>query len=338
MARRSFLRVAGVIENMSAFTCEHGDVVRALRRGGGGQTLADEIGVELLGQVPIESAVAAGGDAGEPVVLDGTGPAADAFRAIAGHIVTETVPPVAMAGCSARLLDAVEAAALGPAAAPTDVAAPASVACPRGASVVHRRQRLVVRRRWAGPTSMRPSPSAAASAGSLVGGRTLRGPADASSAVACGSGSRFGRRRDHGQLPRSACASVAGRTHRLAMVSWSSCKGSCACGAGGDEEPRVEPPSFADRRDPVADVVDVIRREAQPFEGAQLDQPRSPAMHGGPVGQYRSSSAGSSKRTGWPSGWRSQQDAGLLEALPDGGDPVPAPRLRSRAAGWPHRR
>ena len=33
MARRSFLRVAGVIENMSAFTCEHGDDVRAVRHG-----------------------------------------------------------------------------------------------------------------------------------------------------------------------------------------------------------------------------------------------------------------------------------------------------------------
>jgi ATP-binding protein involved in chromosome partitioning len=118
MARRSFLRVAGVIENMSSFTCEHGDRY-ALFGEGGGRELADEVGVELLGQVPIEPAVAAGGDAGEPVVLSGTGPAAEAFRAIARTIVTETVPPVAMAGCSARLLDAVEAA-LGPVTAPTD--------------------------------------------------------------------------------------------------------------------------------------------------------------------------------------------------------------------------
>ena len=60
--------------------------------------------------MPIEPAVAAGGDAGVPVVLDGVGAAADAFRAIATTIVTETVPPVQMAGCSARLLDAVEQA------------------------------------------------------------------------------------------------------------------------------------------------------------------------------------------------------------------------------------
>jgi ATP-binding protein involved in chromosome partitioning len=115
MARRSFLRVAGVIENMSAFTCEHGTEY-PLFGSGGGQALADEVGVELLGQVPIEPSVAAAGDAGEPVVLGGAGPAAEAFRAIATRIVTETVPPVAMAGCSARLLEAVEQA-LGPVAA-----------------------------------------------------------------------------------------------------------------------------------------------------------------------------------------------------------------------------
>ena len=81
MARKSFLRVVGVIENMSAFTCEHGTTY-ALFGEGGGAELAADAGVPLLGQVPLEPAVAAGGDAGEPVAL-GDGPAADAFRAIA---------------------------------------------------------------------------------------------------------------------------------------------------------------------------------------------------------------------------------------------------------------
>jgi ATP-binding protein involved in chromosome partitioning len=101
MARRSFLRIAGVVENMSEFTCEHGTSY-ALFGKGGGQTLADEVGVPLLGSVPIEASVAAAGDEGQPVVIDGTGPAADALRAIAARIVNETVPPVQMAGCSAR--------------------------------------------------------------------------------------------------------------------------------------------------------------------------------------------------------------------------------------------
>ena len=109
MARRSFLRVCGVIENMSAFTCEHGQSY-ALFGEGGGQALADQIGVPLLGRVPIETAVSAGGDAGTPVSLDGVGPAADEFRAIARRLVEDIAPPANMAGCSARMLGLVAAA------------------------------------------------------------------------------------------------------------------------------------------------------------------------------------------------------------------------------------
>ncbi len=108
MARKSYLRVAGVIENMSAFTCDHGETY-ALFGEGGGQDLADSAGVPLLGRVPIEPAVSAGGDAGEPAVLTG-GPAADVFTAIAERIVTEAVPPAELAGCSARMLEAAVAA------------------------------------------------------------------------------------------------------------------------------------------------------------------------------------------------------------------------------------
>ncbi|MDP9464154.1 MAG: Mrp/NBP35 family ATP-binding protein, partial [Actinomycetota bacterium] len=109
MARRSFLRVCGVIENMSSFTCEHG-IEYPLFGTGGGQALADEIGVELLGRIPLEPAVAAGGDAGRPVVIDGTGLAAGEFRAIARKIIDEIAPPVNMDGCSARMLSMVAAA------------------------------------------------------------------------------------------------------------------------------------------------------------------------------------------------------------------------------------
>ena len=111
MARRSFLRIAGVIENMSAFTCEHGTSYELFGQGGG-QNLATEIGSELLGQIPIESSVAHGGDNGEPVAINGSGIAAEVFRDIAKKIISQTVPVAEMAGCSARLLESV-ALALG---------------------------------------------------------------------------------------------------------------------------------------------------------------------------------------------------------------------------------
>ncbi|MGH9133584.1 MAG: Mrp/NBP35 family ATP-binding protein [Ilumatobacteraceae bacterium] len=117
MARRSFLRVVGVIENMTSFTCDDGDEYALFGSGGGG-ALAASIGAPLLGQVPLEPAVGAGGDAGTPVSIDGDGPAAEVFRAIAARIIDEIAPPssgvaVDMTGCTARMLDAVEVA-LGP--------------------------------------------------------------------------------------------------------------------------------------------------------------------------------------------------------------------------------
>jgi ATP-binding protein involved in chromosome partitioning len=108
MARKSYLRVAGVIENMSAFECEHGTSY-PLFGTGGGEALAREAGVPLLGQVPLEPAVALGGDDGTPVAL-GEGRAADAFRTIAGVLVDDAIPLVDSAGCSARMLASVEAA------------------------------------------------------------------------------------------------------------------------------------------------------------------------------------------------------------------------------------
>jgi ATP-binding protein involved in chromosome partitioning len=108
MARKSFLRVAGVIENMSAFTCDHGESYPLFGEGGG-EALAADAGVPLLGRVPLEPGVSTGGDVGEPAVL-GHGPAAAEFRRIAELLVTEAVPPAAMAGCSARMLEAAVAA------------------------------------------------------------------------------------------------------------------------------------------------------------------------------------------------------------------------------------
>ena len=111
MARKGYLRVAGVIENMSAFVCEHGTSYPLFGEGGG-RRLAAQVGVPLLGSIPIDPAVAAGGDAGQPAAL-GEGAVAEAYRALADRVVTEAVPPVEMASCTARLMDTVEAA-LGP--------------------------------------------------------------------------------------------------------------------------------------------------------------------------------------------------------------------------------
>ena len=108
MARRGNLRIAGVIENMSDFTCEHGSSY-PLFGIGGGERLAAKLGVPLVGQLPLDPAVVAGGDAGTPVAA-GDGEAARRFAELAERIATELAPTGELAGCSARMLDAIEAA------------------------------------------------------------------------------------------------------------------------------------------------------------------------------------------------------------------------------------
>ena len=82
-ARRLKLSVRGVIENMSWFTGDDGKRYE-LFGAGGGATLAADLGVPLLGQVPLVNAVRLGGDEGRPVTaVDPAGETAQAFRSIA---------------------------------------------------------------------------------------------------------------------------------------------------------------------------------------------------------------------------------------------------------------
>jgi ATP-binding protein involved in chromosome partitioning len=109
MARRSYLRVVGVIENMSEFIDSVG-VAHALFGTGGGQRLADETGTPLLACLPIAPEVSSGGDEGEPASIAAPDSVVGkAFAALATKIVDEVLPPITMDGCSARMLKALEA-------------------------------------------------------------------------------------------------------------------------------------------------------------------------------------------------------------------------------------
>jgi ATP-binding protein involved in chromosome partitioning len=105
MARRGYLRVAGVVENMSSFTCEHGKSY-ALFGSGGGHRLASELGVPLVGSIPLHPDMAAAGDAGEPVAL-GDSDLGRVFDDLAREVAERIAPLVETAGCTARLLGAV---------------------------------------------------------------------------------------------------------------------------------------------------------------------------------------------------------------------------------------
>lgn len=92
MARRSHMPIVGVIENMS------GDVFGS----GGGQELADELGVPLVASVPLEAAVVAGGDTGAPVAGVAESPAGQAITAATANLV-ELVPPADLETCTGRI-------------------------------------------------------------------------------------------------------------------------------------------------------------------------------------------------------------------------------------------
>lgn len=87
MARDLGMPVAGVVENMSAAVCDSCGAESMLFGSGGGQQLAAELDVPLLGQVPLDMALREGGDRGVPVVVFAPGsPSALALGDVASRL------------------------------------------------------------------------------------------------------------------------------------------------------------------------------------------------------------------------------------------------------------
>jgi len=87
MAGKVDLEIAGVIENMAGFVTPSGERFTLFGEGGG-QALADELDVPLLGKVPLTMPLREQSDAGTPLVFtDPDDPAAQAVRHAARGIV-----------------------------------------------------------------------------------------------------------------------------------------------------------------------------------------------------------------------------------------------------------
>ncbi len=92
MAAKVNLPVKGVIENMSWFSGDDGKRYEIFGSGGG-QELADELGVPLLGKLPLVPALREGGDNGRPIAaVEPTSEAGAAFFEMANRIATELKP------------------------------------------------------------------------------------------------------------------------------------------------------------------------------------------------------------------------------------------------------
>ena len=78
--------IFGLVENMAWFTPEaHPDEKYYIFGKDGGERMAESLGIELLGRIPLVQGIRESGDAGEPVAL-GTRPDAQAFLALASRL------------------------------------------------------------------------------------------------------------------------------------------------------------------------------------------------------------------------------------------------------------
>jgi ATP-binding protein involved in chromosome partitioning len=87
MFRKLNVPILGIVENMSYFVAPDTGTRYPIFGEGGGAKIADEFGVPLLGQIPLEIETRRGGDAGVPVVVGQPKSAqAEAFRKIAAAV------------------------------------------------------------------------------------------------------------------------------------------------------------------------------------------------------------------------------------------------------------
>ena len=81
--------ILGVVENMSYFACPHCGERTHIFGEGGGKKLSEELGIPLLGEIPLDPEVRKGGDEGLPIVVrTPESPQARAFREMAGAVAT----------------------------------------------------------------------------------------------------------------------------------------------------------------------------------------------------------------------------------------------------------
>jgi ATP-binding protein involved in chromosome partitioning len=87
MFQRVAVPVLGIIENMSYFICPHCEHKHRIFGSGGGNRLAEELDVPLLGEIPFFGGVLEGADRGEPIVVsEPTTPAAQALFELATRL------------------------------------------------------------------------------------------------------------------------------------------------------------------------------------------------------------------------------------------------------------
>jgi ATP-binding protein involved in chromosome partitioning len=91
--------IFGVVENMATYRCPACGHVDEIFSHGGGRRLAEQVGVEFLGEIPIDTRIRFGGDSGVPIVVAAAQSAeAELFRQLASRVAVKAAQQVLAKG------------------------------------------------------------------------------------------------------------------------------------------------------------------------------------------------------------------------------------------------
>ncbi|MCX6624477.1 MAG: Mrp/NBP35 family ATP-binding protein [Acidobacteria bacterium] len=106
MFRQVKVEILGIVENMSYLMCPHCSEKIDVFSQGGGRRTAEQMGVELLAELPLDPLVRQGGDTGTPVALkDESDPNAAAFIQLARRVVERAQAAAAQGGPKIEISD-----------------------------------------------------------------------------------------------------------------------------------------------------------------------------------------------------------------------------------------
>ena len=90
MFRKMEVPILGIIENMSYFLCPDNNKKYEIFGSKGGEKLAKEYEIELLGQLPVDPRICKSGDSGKPIVAaDPDSPVSQEFLKTAGAVAQQ---------------------------------------------------------------------------------------------------------------------------------------------------------------------------------------------------------------------------------------------------------
>jgi ATP-binding protein involved in chromosome partitioning len=91
MFEKMSVPVFGLVENMSYFICPHCNERSDIFGQGGAEAMADELGIDFLGAIPLHADVRSGSDVGVPIVeASPDSPVSLAFSEIAQKVAAKT--------------------------------------------------------------------------------------------------------------------------------------------------------------------------------------------------------------------------------------------------------